>query len=120
MKAMRNLYTCSEIVFLFLLVGIIADIADGNISNKEFKEKLFEHIKKMHLEFEADVESLLDKNTSYQFLKRGVHETFFKEFELPGEIDILLVIEGMAFVIECKAFALQFNLSGMLYETQEN
>ena len=114
-----DLYICSEIVFLFSLAGIIADIAEGNISNEEFKGKLFEHIKKMHLEFEADVENLLDKNTSYQFLKRGVHERFFKEFELPGEIDILLVIKGVAFVIECKAFALQFNLSGMLFETKK-
>lgn len=114
-----DLYICSEIVFLFSLAGIIADIAEGNISNKEFKGELFKYIHKMHLEFEADVENLLDKNTSYQFLKRGVHETFFKEFELPGEIDILLVIKGVAFVIECKAFALQFNLSGMLFETKK-
>ncbi|WP_274307491.1 hypothetical protein [Solibacillus daqui] len=61
----------------------------------------------------------MDKNLSYQFLKRGVHETFFKEFELLGEIGILLVINGVAFVIECKAFALQFNLSGMLFETKK-
>ncbi|WCH47010.1 nuclease-related domain-containing protein [Lysinibacillus sp. OF-1] len=119
LKLDSELYICSEPVFVFSLMGIISDITEGNIPNKEFKGKLFNFIHKTHVEFEVDVKKLLEKNTSYQFLKRGIHEMFFKEFKLPGEIDILLVIKDVAFVIECKAFALQLNLSGMLFETKK-
>ncbi|MFI2131886.1 NERD domain-containing protein [Lysinibacillus fusiformis] len=115
----EGLYICSEPIFIFSLGGIIADIADGNISNEEFKGKLFKYIHEMHIEFEKDVESLIGANSSCQLLNRGVHETFFKEFKLPGEIDILVIIKGVLFVIECKAFSLQFNLSGMLSEVKK-
>ncbi|AHN24405.1 NERD domain-containing protein [Lysinibacillus varians] len=115
----EGLYICSEPIFLFSLGGIIADIADGNISNEEFKGKLFKYIHEMHIEFEKDVESLIGANSSCQLLNRRVHETFFKEFKLPGEIDILVIIKGVLFVIECKAFSLQFNLSGMLSEMKK-
>lgn len=119
LKLDENLYVCSEIVFTFSLAGMLADITEGIISNEKFAKKIFKYINEMHLSFEEDIKLLLESNTVHQFLRRGVQENFFKDFELPGEIDILMVINGVLFVVECKAFSLKFNLSNMLSEVKK-
>ncbi|TWG68981.1 hypothetical protein [Bacillus subtilis] len=119
LKIEEGVYICSKIIFLFSLAGLIADITEGTVSNKKFQGKLFKYIHTQHLEFENNIKELLEENILYKSLYKGVHETFFKEFSLPGEIDILIIVEDTLFVIECKAFSLKFDISRILSEVKK-
>lgn len=119
LKLDKDLYICTEAIFIFSLGGILADISDGKISNEILKKELFKYIHEMHLDFEKKVASLIIENFSYELVESNLPENFFTEFELPGEIDIIILKQGVLFVLECKAFSLKSNLNDMLNEVKK-
>ncbi|EGT4639292.1 NERD domain-containing protein [Clostridioides difficile] len=119
--SIEDYYLCSVNTLTLSLIGFQIDILDGEISNKKLVNSLNKIYKQIDDEFEDKVYKEIKLNFKNLLIKKNVEQKDIKsknyeEFQLPGEIDILLLYNNKIFVIECKNYNLRIDYKSIANE----
>jgi hypothetical protein len=101
--------TPSSILF-YSLIGLYNDIVDGNISDQSFLNELQSIFQDIDTQFENYIaDELISKIGGKKLNDINKIDLPGKSIQPPGQIDILYLLDGMLFVIECKNFPFKYH-----------
>ncbi|MDQ0496802.1 NERD domain-containing protein [Paenibacillus brasilensis] len=105
----NDIIACPISLLSYATTALYLDIIENSLPDSSFKRELFKVTSQLHKEFEKEVVNLLKQSFEGVLIKSDVQ----KENEIPfhykkgyvtlsGQIDVLILIQGKLFVIECK------------------
>ncbi|RAT04519.1 hypothetical protein A6E25_08100 [Bacillus cereus] len=104
-----DIIACPINLLCYASMALYMDIIDNSLPESQFKREAFKITSCLHEQFEEDVANLLGQNFKNAIIKHNIPKEkgipFSNKNEyvtLSGQIDILMLVDGKIFVIECK------------------
>ncbi|MEK3707035.1 NERD domain-containing protein [Paenibacillus sp. FSL R7-0198] len=105
----NDIIACPVSLLSYAATALYLDIIENSLPESSFKRELFKITSQVHKEFEKEVANSLKTTFKDALIKYNVR----KENEIPfhykkgyvtlsGQIDVLILVQGKLFVIECK------------------
>lgn len=117
-----DFYFCPGTLLSYALTGHDTDFRFGTIKEEKIKKRLEKTYNAINDEFEGEVLNILKKKYPDARFSFDVKEKTIKinnvVVQLPGQIDILMYVNEVLFVIECKNLNLAINQKEMANQYQ--